>query len=343
MASVCQGKPTGLFLAPRSFAIGITELNVPAFCLSIHALYRCAHSGACCTAGWPIAAETALVDAVRHNLVPVGGIRRSTAFRKGSFPPVLGQTEDGACVFFEAAAGRLCAVHRAAGPGLLPVACRNFPRVSLRDARGLFVTLSHYCPTAAHLLLESAPLDIVPAPDSLTLHGEADGLDATDVLPPLLRPGMLITLDAYSAWERHAVRVFGDDELDLTARGALDLIGIATRAACAWQPGPGSLVASIDEAFAAARVTVARRRRVGGGAAARAVRRFLAAHAFASWAAYQDGGLAAVVRSLEKAYAVLEHHLARTGSRTTSPEEAFVAAVRATDFELRHTRDHVRP
>ena len=35
---------------------------VPAYCLSIHARYPCAHSGACCTAGWPIPVEPPLVE-----------------------------------------------------------------------------------------------------------------------------------------------------------------------------------------------------------------------------------------------------------------------------------------
>ena len=312
-----------------------------ASCLSIHAPYACAHSGACCTAGWPIPAEAALVEAVRHNVLPLDAVRQSTAFRQGPGSLLVAETGDGACVFFEPAAGRLCAIHRAAGPGLLPVACRNFPRVALRDPRGLFVTLSHYCPTAARLLLSATSLSIVPAPASLTLDGEADGLDATDVLPPLLRPGMLLTLEGYTAWERHVISVFGDDERDLDASDALDVVSRATAAICGWRPGPRSLLVSIDDAFAVARADVAPRLRPGSRAVQRAARRFLAAHAFASWAAYQDGGLLAIVRSLETALTLLTRELAVAQTRMNGAEASLVAAIRATDFQLRHTRHHV--
>ena len=256
---------------------------------------------------------------------------------------MLAETGDGACVFFEPAAGRLCAIHRAVGPELLPVACRNFPRVALRDARGLFVTLSHYCPTAARLLLSPTPLSIVPAPASLTLNGEADGLDATDVLPPLLRPGMLLTLEGYTAWERHAVSVFADDDRDLDARDALDIISRATTTICRWQPGPRSLLTSIDDAFAAAGANIERAPRSGSRAVQRAARRFLAAHAFASWAAYQHGGLLAVVRSLQVALALLTRELAGAQTRRNGVNGSLLAAIRATDFQLRHTRSHVSP
>jgi hypothetical protein len=283
------------------------------------------------------------VEAVRRNVVPLDAGRQSAAFRQGPGSLVLTETGDGACVFFEPAAGRLCAIHRAVGPGLLPVACRNFPRVALRDARGLFVTLSHYCPTAARLLLSATPLSIVPAPASLSLDGEADGLDATEVLPPLLRPGMLLTLEGYTAWERHAVTVFGDDERDLDARDALDIVSRATAAICEWRPGTRSLVTAIDDGFAVAGANIERAPRSGSRAVQRAARRFLAAHAFASWAAYQDGGLLGIVRSLETALALLTRELAAARTRMNGVEESLVAAVRATDFQLRHTRDHVSP
>jgi hypothetical protein len=273
--------------------------------------------------------------------VPLDAVRRSDAFRQGPSSLVLGETGDGACVFFEATAGRLCAIHRTVGPALLPVACRNFPRVALRDPRGLFVTLSHYCPTAARLLLSPTRLAIVAAPASLTLDGQADGLDATGVLPPLLRPGMLITLEGYTAWEQQAVGVLGDDDRDLDAADALDIVRRATAAVCVWEPGSRSLAASIEEAFAAAGANVGSRPRSGNRAVQRALRRFLAAHAFASWAAYQEGGLLAIVRSLENAYALVTGELAAARSGMNCEEDSLVAAIRATDFQLRHTRNDV--
>ena len=64
--------------------------------------------------------------------------------------PTLLATAHGRCVFHDPA-GR-CAIHSALGHDALPLACRQFPRVSVTDPRGVSVTLSHYCPTAAALL-----------------------------------------------------------------------------------------------------------------------------------------------------------------------------------------------
>jgi hypothetical protein len=59
----------------------------------------------------------------------------------------------------------LCGVHRALGEGALPATCRIFPRIALTDARGTFITLSHYCPTAAAMLFRTdVPLEIVESP-----------------------------------------------------------------------------------------------------------------------------------------------------------------------------------
>src|SRR5215204_5054161 len=157
-----------------------------AYCLSVHATYRCAHAGACCTAGWPIPIEP-------EKLRAVWGLARTAGTPDDDrFVPVAA---DGGCVFFDRADGRLCAIQRDAGVALMPDACRNFPRVTLRDARGIFITLSHFCPTAARLLLTSRDIAIVEAPPSLSLDGGAEGLDATAVMPPLLRRGMLMDLD----------------------------------------------------------------------------------------------------------------------------------------------------
>jgi len=70
-----------------------------------------------------------------------------------------------------------------------------FPRIVLHDARGTFISLSHFCPTAASLLFESTgEAVIVQAPAALSDIGELDGLDARHVWPPLLRPNMLMDL-----------------------------------------------------------------------------------------------------------------------------------------------------
>jgi hypothetical protein len=256
----------------------------------------------------------------------------------GSRLSILATTDDGACVFFEPQGGRLCAVHRTAGPNLLPSACRNFPRIALRDPRGVFVTLSHYCPTAARLLLLDQDLAIVDAPVPLTLDGAVEGLDATDVLPPLLRPGMLMSLDAYVTWDGEAVATLNDR--GLPPAEAVTAISAATAAASEWRPGERELGAAIEDAFAGARQAAARHR--PASRMEHAVKSFLAAHAFASWAAYQQGGLLAAAAAVREALTELERALAAArldGNRNA--DDTFIDAVRQTDFFLRHAHADV--
>ncbi len=309
-------------------------------CLSIHAGYACAHAGACCTAHWPIPVEQPLVDAVRREEVPANGTPFETVTgADGGRLSILATTGDGACVFFEPRAGRLCAVHRTVGPGLLPSACRNFPRIALRDPRGIFVTLSHYCPTAARLLLLDQDLAIVDAPAPLTLDGEVEGLDATGVLPPLLRPGMLMSLDAYDTWEREAVATLNDRRLPPS--GAVTAISAATAACSEWRPGRGELSAAIEDAFANARR--ARRQhsaRVPNGPCRS--RASLPRMRSRAGRAYQQGGLGAAAAAVQTALTEFERALAtarRDGN--SDADDTFITAVRQTDFLLRHAHTDV--
>ena len=187
--------------------------SVAAYCLSFHAAYRCERSGACCTAGWPIPIEPARVSVLQARGILA---RAAAVVEENGAPALVVKNANGSCVFYDADHSGLCAIHRDGGPHLMPSACRNFPRVSLRDARGVFVTLSHYCPTAAGLLVDARYIAIVPAPASLSLDGDAEGLDATAVMPPLLRRGMLMDFDGYAAWEQEAIAVF--DAFDRSPR-----------------------------------------------------------------------------------------------------------------------------
>jgi hypothetical protein len=235
---------------------------------------------------------------------------------------------------------RTCGIHRQAGEDLLPVACRNFPRVTLLDRRGRFITLSHFCPTAAALLLHDGEIAVVEAPAALSLNGAAEGLDATAVLPPLLRPGMLTDPDGYGGWEREAIATFNDRSRGV--RDALAVIAAATDDVRAWQPGGDSLATRVSEAFHRARASSVPS---GGEPSAldRGIKAFLAAHLFASWSAYQDGGLAGVVRAVDNAHATVMRELPGHRSLGEGGSRApFIAAVRAADFRLRHSRD-VRP
>jgi hypothetical protein len=298
-----------------------------AFCLSMHTGYRCAHSGFCCTAGWPIPIEAEQVEALRERgVIPLNDAAYPVILHQAHPEPasIVGTKHDGACVFHD---GRLCVIHRDAGPALLPAACRNFPRVALRDPRGLFVTLSHFCPTAAGLLLTAGDISIVEAPASISLDGEVEGLDATSVMPPLLRHGMLMDLEGYDTWERLGIAVLNDARY--SARRALTIISAATDDACDWRPGRGTLSIRITRAFEDARSMHAAIEQPMPSSFERALKAFLAAHLFANWTAYQGSDLSAVVESLESILALVGGEF--------SNEQSFIEAVRAADLRLRHT------
>jgi Fe-S-cluster containining protein len=303
--------------------------TVSVYCLSFHAGYACRHSGACCTAAWDIATEPAVLHAVRAGVVALRESPGEPLFvaveptNQGS-ATIVGKHRDGSCVFFER--DHLCAIHRQAGPDVLPSACRMFPRVVLRDARGAFVTLSHFCPTAAALLLHPGPFRIVEAPPALGFGGALEGLDATSVLPPLLRPGLLMDYDGYSVWEHAGIDVL--DRHDLSADAALDTIAAATRDVMGWTPRQGPLSERVQTAFASA-VRHARTPTPVTRDEGRALRAYLAAHLFGNWAAYQGGGLFAVVDWLHTAIGTLRSELASRGS--------FIEAAGAADLRLRHS------
>jgi hypothetical protein len=236
---------------------------------------------------------------------------------------VTARTADGQCVFFEPDHGRLCAIHRVAGAALLPSACRHFPRVALRDPRGTFVTLSHFCPAAASLLLEPVDLAIVEAPASLCPAGALEGLDATAVMPPLLRPGLLTDLDGYATWERLGVATLNRE---LRVEHALDLIAQSTRASCDWRPGGATLSEHVAGAFAHRHACVS----ATGAPRAfdRPARAFLSAHLFANWVAYQGTGLADIVQYLHDVLALVR--------REMEERHSFTEGARAADLRLRH-------
>lgn len=166
-------------------------MTTPAvFALSAHATYQCRHSGACCTAGWGIPVEA--------HLQPTLGITW------------LIPDADGTCPEYDRPSG-LCRIHRAHGEAMLPESCYHFPRRARIDDRGIAVSLSLYCPTAAAMLLDAHdPLDIVHNPEAFPASRGYDGLDASGDWPPLLRPDVLFDLDSFAAWERCLVRTLAD-------------------------------------------------------------------------------------------------------------------------------------
>jgi len=323
-------------------------------CLTFHARYACRDSGACCTAGWPIPVEgdrlTTIAAAVSEGRLVPPSLARPLWIQPAHAPastPAQLQFDERGCVFYEAGDGGRCHVHRVLGHGALPLACRQFPRVSVVDPRGASVTLSHYCPTAAGLLDDGAVIAITAEPPAFPAETEIVGLDVRTSLPPLLAPNMLMDWEAWWEWERRAVDTIARP--DQTPQQALATLSAAVEAVRVWTPADGPLLARIDHAFmravgkdignvraeaptyltalSDARTAIppdlrpARIERSDSPFPA-VVRAFLAAHAFANWTAHLGHGLRSWLRSLEAALSLVN-----------------TLGVRQTDLFLRHLAD----
>lgn len=352
------------------------------FALSIHADYRCRHSGACCTADWDVPVELPIYRSLAQ---AVADLRLTVSPEAGSIAPfvteadlpdaaaaMLERTPAGHCVFFESGSG-LCIVHRDLGETALPLTCRHFPRISVQDARGTFVSLSHFCPTAASMLFrEDVPLDIVESPRAFP-GTDYDGLIVTtDDLPPLLHPRMLMDLEGYSAWETHMVRRCAD--VGRRPESVVATLMRDARMLARWRPEAGRLVDAVaalpgefvdpapEETLACSLclywevmgavpddlrperddvrldAAFAHHVRPRWDAFRAPLNRYLAAKAFASWAAYQGRGIATIVRGLDAALALVRVEAARLcrDAAHDLERELMIEAFRAADFTLNH-------
>ncbi len=168
--------------APPVDTVRVPTMTVRA--LSLHARYKCAHSGACCTSSWPIPVEADRLERMR-SAIANGRLRPAADASAFDFTqdapgetPALLSVVDGRCVFFDGASYR-CRVHTALGHEALPLACRQFPRVVVTDPRGVSVVLSHYCLTAAGLLGADSRVAIVEGAEAFPAGGEYVGAGCT--------------------------------------------------------------------------------------------------------------------------------------------------------------------
>ena len=264
--------------------------------------------------------------------------------------------DDGACVFREA---QRCTIHAQRGESALPVSCRHYPRVILRDRLHTRISLSHYCPTAASMLFAPGELTIVDAAGRLTTEEPLEGLDAREALPPLLRPGMLMDLAGYDAWEAECVATLASEN---DPSGALKVITRATDVLRAWTPDQGALVDMVAAAFRAARTESAAETAwdVGIGGAIlrslvkdaphalaghpprlsddleRAIANYLAARVFGNWISYQGRGLRTIVAWLHACHDLVR---ALAGEGRVTNQSGLVPSIRNADFIMLHTID----
>jgi hypothetical protein len=349
---------------------------VSSFWLNMHVSYRCRDAGACCTSGWPIPLEKVQMPAIAAAIsagrlhAPLDWVRQISD-QPDDVAGVLSPDPNGCCLFHSTG----CEIHRALGHDALPSACRHFPRRCLIDARGVFVTLSHYCPTAASLLFEHAGgVEIVEGPPAV--DGDPEGLDARDALPPFLTPRVLMDIAGYAAWEAHMIRVLAGSADDARSpEDALAVLDAHARAIAAWRPGGAPLVETIRalrsnghreavldfsaelRLFDLARSSAPTHQwhaAPDGGLAywhshvepewrryAMVIRRFLAAHAFASWLAYEGTGVHSIVSSVHLALAVLRQEAIRVCRDENARLDAtrLKESIRRTDLLLVHLID----
>lgn len=349
----------------------------------MHAPYACRDEGACCTAGWPIPIEQPQAARVRAAVadgtlrVPARWIDRAS--EQPEDVDGLIATVGDRCVFHRA---HRCEIHTVLGHETLPSCCQHFPRDCVLDDRGVFVTLSHYCPTAAGLLFShNGPLAIVAGAPPVP-GGVVEGLDARGLLPPLLTRDLLMDLPGLSAWQAHLVSWLGgrrNPSGRWSPEQVLARLESDARMLAAWRPGAMTLadaVAALDgepsSGIEAPRWDEERALRHtarealtpffswpddpgdledrwtniehGWPAFAPVVNRFLAAHAFASWMDYQGGGVLSGIGRLQLALAVLRAEFARAADvhDDAGTDVTLTQAIRQTDLLLVHLVDRQR-
>ena len=331
----------------------------PVLALNLHAGFECRHSGACCTAGWPIAVEAAVADAIRACGILPGPALSTAGQLPAGAAAVLEPLPGGACPAFDRSGG-LCSIQRKLGHEHLPASCRHFPRVALLEADATRVTLSHFCPTAAWMLFapDARRLAIVHDAAGIADRREHDGFDARQTIPPFLRPGVAMDAETCRLWEQHVI-----DALDLAGQAPEEtLAGLAfmTDEIRNWTAGQGPLESHARTALAAAaaprwpggrwHMTLPGASRLFALAAASVppglarpdlpdgaeagervwvkprwaahagpIRRYLAARAFGAWSAYLGEGLRTQVAMLAVALAAVRIEAVRETARASRP------------------------
>ena len=234
---------------------------------------------------------------------------------------------------------------------------------------------------ATLLFRDDVALAVVSDPPAFPASWPYDGLDARDAFPPLLRPGVLTSWAAHARLEEHAVAVLGREDVSVgqaltqlaaeaealrawtVASGPFDDLVTRVIVTPAPPPAPGlpldavladwERVATVVpsghplpksprqavEAFGSARAQAAVEE--GCVASRRAVGRWLAAKAFASWLALQGEGLRTTALGLRVALGSLRAEAARGCAEAGRALDADLLkeAIRRADRLLVHLAD----
>ena len=309
-----------------------TYVSLKFFWLNFHVPYACRNSGICCTSGWPIPVESRLVAPINQrvaaNAIPLRidpWLTASSNLPEG-VAGTLALRDHADCVFFEAGQSG-CAIH-----DVKPASCRHFPFVCLSDQRGVHVSLSHFCPTAASLLFEHrGPIEIVEGPSPLPDNDMPEGLDAGEALPPVMpRATRLMSFAELSAWERDRVSQARIGELQPDDVEAFDRARAAVPSPLSWPEAPDQLESIWNSRVAPAWAHFDN-----------VLTRYAAAKAFASWPLYLGDGISAADSTARIAHAVLRIECARqcrSGGRPLD-RELLTNAIQQSDLLMVHYAD----
>jgi hypothetical protein len=269
---------------------------------------------------------------ITRNLIP---LRVEPWLLSGANAPddvagILAARDNGHCVFFEA--GRPgCSIH-----DVKPAGCNHFPYLCLIDQRGVHVSLSHYCPTAASLLFEHrGPVTIVEGHHPPTGDGDVEGMDARESLPPTFSEAVagaprLMSFEELSAWEREHVARAKIGELDDRDVALFEQARSAVPPPWSW-PGPPPHLSDIwssqvEPAWAHFDEVLAN---------------YASAKLFASWSLYLGDGVEAAAQSARIAAAVVRVEAARQCAlfHRSLDRELLTEAIRQSDLLLVHYAD----
>ncbi|HNY26919.1 MAG TPA: hypothetical protein PLA90_14280 [Candidatus Sumerlaeota bacterium] len=198
-------------------------------CLEFQSDFHCSQCGACCCSDWVVSISQNLFDriarALREGRLVAPGVTPENAMTRNENAPEhrnlfhahLAFGPQG-CPFLEREGERTaCAIQRQLGSEALPLICQVYPRICILQPNRVSLTLSNYCPTARQALwredLEGAGVAIVKNPPAFPVTAVYAGHDTVEQKPPLLRPQMPLTWEAYERWEQFCVERMADERL----------------------------------------------------------------------------------------------------------------------------------